>query len=513
MKRLLRIVKGLALLFGAGLMFCAFLRWQGLLLFPQEAAPGTWEVFGVDVSSYQGEVDWPTLAEQGVRFAFCKATEGSGHVDPTFQQNWQGAQEAGVLVGAYHFFSYDSPGETQAENFIAQVPVTAGTLPPVVDIEFYGEHDLDPPSKEKAWAILRPLLERLEEHYGVKPILYATYRSYKLYLAGEAEGYPLWITLPIVGPLDKPWTFWQYSHSARLEGYVGKEERIDLDVFRGSMEELERMTLPVREIQQDSDDEGEFTVERYFEDSNVVWLWADIHGKVENLLQVSDFANHTGYHELDDQPEKVSLYTKDELDGICVETFSSEPGELTKTHVLITGQREGQYVHQELLLDLRVFGFYYSGVGWLESADANFDGESDLLLFCGGNRGCGYYALLLWNEGESEYIYEPSFSDVSSPVVDVEHQIVWGGGDPGYSYWYHAYELIDGVYVRTHTLVSGRIASVPGTVYCEEYEGDTQVGRIEFEGDFYAAVEYYAALEQAWEGWSWCDLRAFYRYG
>lgn len=340
MKWLARIAKGLALLFGAGVVFCAFLRWQGLLLFPQEAVPGVWEVFGVDVSSYQGEVNWSTLTEQGVRFAFCKATEGSGHVDPTFQQNWQNAQEAGVLIGAYHFFSYDSPGETQAENFIAQVPVTAGTLPPVVDVEFYGEHDQNPPSKEETWAILGPLLERLEEHYGVKPILYATYRSYKLYLVGETGDYPLWITRPIVGPMDKPWTFWQYSHSARLEGYVGKEERIDLNVFRGSFEELKGMTLPVREIQPDSDDEGEFTVERYFEDSNVVWLRADIHGRVENLLQASDFANHTGYYELADHPEEISLYTKDELDGICVETFSSEPGEITKTHVLITGQKK-----------------------------------------------------------------------------------------------------------------------------------------------------------------------------
>ena len=58
MKWLARIAKGLALLFGAGVVFCAFLRWQGLLLFPQEAVPGAWEVFGVDVSSYQGEVNW-----------------------------------------------------------------------------------------------------------------------------------------------------------------------------------------------------------------------------------------------------------------------------------------------------------------------------------------------------------------------------------------------------------------------------------------------------------------------
>ena len=276
MKRLLRVGKVLALLMVAGLLLCAFLRWQGLLLFPQETAPKAWQVFGVDVSSYQGEVDWSTLAEQGVVFAFCKATEGSGHVDPTFQQNWVNAQAAGVLVGAYHFFSYDSPGETQAENFIAQVPVTPGTLPPVVDVEFYGDKDKNPPAREDAWAILRPLLDRLEAHYGVKPILYATYRSYKLYLEGEFEDYPLWITRPILGPVDKPWTFWQYSHSARLEGYAGKEERIDLNVFRGGIEELRAMTCSNSTLQENvlfSDSALSIAEQFQAEEGKALHLW------------------------------------------------------------------------------------------------------------------------------------------------------------------------------------------------------------------------------------------------
>lgn len=244
MKRLFFIARVMIFLLATGLVVFMFLRWKGLFLFPQETAPKSWQVFGVDVSSYQGEVDWSALADQGVLFAFCKATEGSTHVDPTFRQNWTNAQTAGVLVGAYHFFSYDSPGKTQAENFIAQVPAVAGTLPPVVDIEFYGDKVKNPLSKEETMAILMPLLTMLEEHYGVKPILYATYRSYKLYLEGELEGYPLWITRPIFAPIDKPWTFWQYSHSARLKGYKGKEDRIDLNVFCGSLEELEKMTLP-----------------------------------------------------------------------------------------------------------------------------------------------------------------------------------------------------------------------------------------------------------------------------
>ena len=81
MKKLLRVLGRLflALLFlaVAALVTLGLLRWRGLILLPDEADPDEWEVFGVDVSSYQGEVDWPVLAEQGVDFAFIKATEGS----------------------------------------------------------------------------------------------------------------------------------------------------------------------------------------------------------------------------------------------------------------------------------------------------------------------------------------------------------------------------------------------------------------------------------------------------
>lgn len=214
------------------------LRWQGLLLFPNEAEPKAYELFGVDVSSYQGEVDWPKLAEQGVDFAFIKATEGSGHTDRYFAANWENAGRAGVTAGAYHFFSYDSPGETQADNFIAAVPLTEEMLPPVVDIEYYGTYLTHPMGKEETWAILDPLLAGLEEHYGVKPILYVTYESYLRYIAGADYGdYPLWFSFPVVAPLAN-WTFWQYSHTARLEGYVGSEEKIDLNVFRGTAEEF-----------------------------------------------------------------------------------------------------------------------------------------------------------------------------------------------------------------------------------------------------------------------------------
>lgn len=222
----------------------AFLRWRGLILLPHEADPKQWEVFGVDVSSYQGVVDWSALAGQGVDFAFIKATEGSGLQDRQFTANWAGARQAGVRAGAYHFFSYDSPGETQADNFIAEVPVEPGMLPPVIDLEFYGDYLKNPPERAQVKEILDPLLARLEAHYGVKPILYVTYRSYYRYLAGgDYAGYPIWCSSPLVFPLTPGWRFWQYSHTARLEGYYGSEGRIDLNVFRGSRDQFDAFGL------------------------------------------------------------------------------------------------------------------------------------------------------------------------------------------------------------------------------------------------------------------------------
>jgi len=221
------------------------LRWRGLLLLPHEADPDQWELFGVDVSVYQGAVDWPALAGQGVDFAFIKATEGSTLQDRLFARNWQGAAEAGIRVGAYHFLSYDSPGRTQAENFISVVPATPGMLPPVVDIEFYGRYLEDPPEQAQVRAVLDPLLEALEDAYGVKPILYVTYRSYYRYLAGrDYQDYPIWCSSPVVFPLVPGWQFWQYSHSARLEGYSGSEPCIDLNVFRGSRKQFDSFGLP-----------------------------------------------------------------------------------------------------------------------------------------------------------------------------------------------------------------------------------------------------------------------------
>lgn len=101
-------------------------------------------VRGIDVSAYQGDIDWELLSQQEIDFTFIKATEGSDFQDKLFAYNLENAMKTELQVGAYHFFSYDSQGETQAYNFINTVPKLEGMLPPVIDIEFYGDKEEKP---------------------------------------------------------------------------------------------------------------------------------------------------------------------------------------------------------------------------------------------------------------------------------------------------------------------------------------------------------------------------------
>ncbi len=197
-------------------------------------------VFGVDVSNYQGDIDWNELEAQNVSFAFIKATEGSGHTDESFRRNLERAASTDIRVSAYHFFSFDSAGETQANNFISSVDRSEINMPPVIDIEYYADKRKNKPSHEEAESILRPLLERLESYYGVKPIIYTTLPVYYRYISGRFSDYPLWIRCVNCEPDILEWKFWQYSDKGRLTGYIGEEEHIDLNVYNGSADDFLR---------------------------------------------------------------------------------------------------------------------------------------------------------------------------------------------------------------------------------------------------------------------------------
>ncbi len=199
-------------------------------------------VRGVDVSHYQGEIDWQELSKNDISFAFIKATEGSSFIDECFEYNWNEAMKTDLRIGAYHFFSFDSDGKTQAENFISNVPKVEGMLPPVIDFEFYDDKAKNPPKKNKILPELDNMIDALYEHYGVMPIIYVTHDTYKQYIAGGYKDCDIWIRDVVMTPYlsdGRDWTFWQYTNRERLSGYAGEEEFIDMNVFYGTTENFE----------------------------------------------------------------------------------------------------------------------------------------------------------------------------------------------------------------------------------------------------------------------------------
>lgn len=217
-----------------------YMVWNGWIQL-NNPSPGRYPVRGVDVSHYQGEIDWEILGQQKIDFAYIKATEGSSHVDERFSQNWSGSPKSGLAVGAYHFFSFDSSGDGQLAHIIRTLPAREGMLPPAVDVEFYGDKQNNPPDPGHVEAELRTLLEGLKEQYGMVPVIYATEESWNLYIRNRFEEYPLWIrnvkSRPRTG--EEPWLIWQYTNRKRLPGYSGDEVFIDMNVFQGSREQWE----------------------------------------------------------------------------------------------------------------------------------------------------------------------------------------------------------------------------------------------------------------------------------
>lgn len=200
-----------------------------------------YSVHGIDVSSYQGRINWPEVAEHRVRFAFIKATEGVTLRDARFRRNWQGARAAGIYRGAYHYFQPNYDGARQANLFTRTVPLAPGDLPPVLDVEHAQFHDVAQMRRGVAtW------LRLVERHYGVRPILYSNYSFYKRHLAGHFDKYPLWLAHYEVEQPTLPrekWIIWQHSDEAYIPGIRGT---VDFNVFQGSFQHLLALRIPPR---------------------------------------------------------------------------------------------------------------------------------------------------------------------------------------------------------------------------------------------------------------------------
>lgn len=242
MKRLKWWLAGAFLILALGLGY-VYSVYHGYIMINGLSA-SRFPIKGVDVSHYQGEIDWNILSREHIQFAYIKATEGSSHIDSRFAENWEKVQQTDLRAGAYHFFSFDSEGRTQALNFIETVKPIPGMLPPVVDVEFYGNKKDNPPDPEQVQEQLQVFLDATEAAYGLKPVIYSTQEAWELYIKDRFASYPLWIRDVIKTPAlgkEYPWTFWQYTNRGRLKGYSGEEEYIDINVFGGDEKEWEEL--------------------------------------------------------------------------------------------------------------------------------------------------------------------------------------------------------------------------------------------------------------------------------
>ncbi|MFK7798791.1 MAG: glycoside hydrolase family 25 protein [Aureispira sp.] len=195
-------------------------------------------VQGVDVSRYQRQIDWEVLhQEAGVQFAFMKATEGSSYEDPYFDYNWKTARKVGVLRGAYHFYRTEQSPLWQAKQFMRTVKLRKGDLPPVLDVE-----NVDKVNKADLIKDLTVWLETVEEHYKIRPIIYASLDLYQRHLHAAFPDHLVWIARYSrrQPPLELNWYFWQYSDEMELSGIKGY---VDGNVFVGSYRQLKQICL------------------------------------------------------------------------------------------------------------------------------------------------------------------------------------------------------------------------------------------------------------------------------
>jgi lysozyme len=198
-------------------------------------SPRRLDVHGVDVSRWQGVIDWEKLRKQGANFAYIKATDGGDHLDPMFMKNWRGAEAAGLKRGAYHFFYWCRPASEQAAWFIRNVPKDSDALPPVIDVEWNHLSSCKRrPSRATVLEKMQVFMNRLERHYGKRPVIYTTPDFYDDNLRGAFRDYDFWLRstadIPAHVYPGRKWLFWQYSGSGKSHGVDGP---IDLNVFNG----------------------------------------------------------------------------------------------------------------------------------------------------------------------------------------------------------------------------------------------------------------------------------------
>ncbi len=205
--------------------------------------PAGYEIHGIDVSKYQANIDWNSVAEMRdrnakVSFVFMKATQGTYLVDKQYKRNWKSSKKAGVIRGVYHYFDMRNNATKQADFFVKNVQLENGDLAPVLDIEeTKGFSTAQIQEKCKIW------LNLIENHYKIKPIIYTNVAFYDDYLGDDFDEYPLWVAhykQPLRPRINRKWHFWQHNDNGTVNGIL---HPTDFNIFYGNVDELSEFRI------------------------------------------------------------------------------------------------------------------------------------------------------------------------------------------------------------------------------------------------------------------------------
>ncbi len=198
--------------------------------------------FGIDVSKWQGTVNWPAVKADGVVFAIVRVSDGTQTLDEQFEANWKGTKAAGIIRGAYQFFRPAQSATDQAALFVEKIEQAGGfepgDLPGVIDVESMGGV-----SSAQAIQAVGAWIEYVEQHTGRRPIIYSgSYFWDDNSLGGNFSDYPLWTAhytsaaCPLVSSEWDRWTFWQYTDKGSVAGISGG---VDENRFDGNLAQLQ----------------------------------------------------------------------------------------------------------------------------------------------------------------------------------------------------------------------------------------------------------------------------------
>lgn len=219
------------LLAAALLTWAAYAAWINFKTTPPYVDREMYPIGGIDISAHNGKINFREVAADGVEFVWIKASEGASFRDKRFAYNHQGAGEAGLKRGAYHFFRFDKDGVEQALNLLEAIGDRRLELGVCIDIETSGNPDDidDELIKQRIVDMVDYLNLR-----GLAPTLYCNKTDYFRFMVDSFPGNSLWICSFSSNPISAPWNFWQYNHKGAVKGVNGA---VDLNVFGGKKAE------------------------------------------------------------------------------------------------------------------------------------------------------------------------------------------------------------------------------------------------------------------------------------